>query len=267
MTREIDTAMILCAGLGTRMRPLTDDCPKPLIPFLGRAMVDHILDRLKGAGFRRVVINVHYLADRMERHVRARDDLEIIVSDERAGLLDTGGGIAHALAHLGERPFLVHNADSIWFEPGGENIRGTLDAMRASWDNATLDTLLLTVPWSRASGFHGAGDFFPGGEGYGLDRRGERESAPLIFAGVSLVHPRLFAGAPSGAFSLNRLWDAALATGRLGGIALEGRWFHIGDPQALASAERLARGNVEGMAWHGPSPGTCTAPSRGTEAT
>ena len=246
---KIDTAIVLCAGLGRRMRPLTEERPKPLVTFLGRALIDHILDRLVGAGITRVVINVHYLADMMVEHVLRRCDLDVVISDEHDELLDTGGGIVKALPHLGPRPFLIHNADSVWFTEDADH-PDPLARLADAWDE-TVDTLLLTCPHEQAFGFGGAGDFYSDETGL-LSRRGERASAPLIFAGVSVAHPRMFDGCRAEPFSLNRLWDRAMNAGRLKGLGHTGPWFHIGDPEALSLAERECAGMTEGGAWTGP---------------
>lgn len=237
----ITTAMVLCAGFGTRMRPLTDNRPKPLVHFLGRPLLDHVCDRLHEAGFRNVVLNAHYLADQIKSYperapsARGMKPLHFSVSDESAEILDTGGGIAKAISLLGEEPFIVHNADAIWFDAANAN-PGTLDVLRAAWNADTMDSLLLLVPHAEAFGFDGAGDFFMDNLGT-LSRRGGAESAPYVFAGVSIIKPELFADAPSGAFSLNQIWDRALGEGRLKGVVHTGTWFHIGDPQSLSSAE------------------------------
>ncbi|MBI1386164.1 MAG: NTP transferase domain-containing protein [Rhizobiales bacterium] len=238
----IRSAIVLSAGLGTRMRPLTDRMPKPLVPVLGRALVDRIIDRLAAAGIERVVVNVHYMADMLEAHVRGRSDVEVVISSERDELLDTGGGVAAALDLLGEGPFLIHNSDSLWFDGTGP----TLARLAESWDGERMDTLLLVAPWALATGFDGRGDFFPE-DGGRLRRRGTAERAPLIFAGVSVACRGLFESSGDAAipqpgarvpFSLNRCWDRALAAGRLFGLEHDGRWFHVGDPQALDECAR-----------------------------
>ncbi|MEQ1711201.1 MAG: nucleotidyltransferase family protein [Hyphomicrobium sp.] len=234
MTWRPTTAMVLAAGLGTRMRPLTDVVPKPLVALDGRPLIDHVLDRLAAAGIRRAVVNVHYLADRLVAHLAARTAPEIIVSDERGVLLDTGGGVVRALPLLGDAPFVIHNSDSVWNEGVGSNI----DRLIAGWDDTRMDALMLVALGARSLGYEGAGDFKMIADGR-LQRRGKGESAPLVFAGVSIAHPRLFASAPVGAFSLNVPWDRAIAAGRLFGVRLEGLWMHVGTPEALAEAERI----------------------------
>lgn len=229
----IDTAMILGAGLGTRMRPLTDMVPKPLVRLDGRALIDHALDRLEEAGITRVVVNVHYLADQLEAHLQDRKTPQIIISDERGRLLDTGGGVVNALPLLGDKPFLIHNADTAWIE----GIGGSLSRLIAAWDGDRMDSLMLLALAATSIGYDGHGDFNMDSCGV-LSRRGERQEAPFVFAGVSIAHPRMFKGAPKGAFSLNKLWDRAIAARRLCGSRLDGVWMHVGTPEALGEAEQ-----------------------------
>lgn len=227
------TAMILAAGLGTRMAPLTDSVPKPMVPLGGRPLVDHVLDRLASAEVRRAVVNVHYLADQLEIHLRGRTRPEIIISDERALLLDTGGGVKNALGLLGDDAFYVHNSDSVWIENGQSN----LERLCAYWDAERMDALLMLADAGKSIGYDGRGDFdmLPDGR---LRRRRADETVAHVFAGVSIAHPCLFDDSPAGAFSLNPLWDRAMEKGRLYGVALEGTWMHVGTPEALAEAER-----------------------------
>lgn len=229
----IDTAMILGAGLGTRMRPLTDMVPKPLIRLGGRALIDHALDRLEEAGITRVIVNVHYLADQLEAHLKGRKSPQIIVSNERGKLLDTGGGVANALPLLGNKPFLIHNADTAWIE----GIGGSVSRLIAAWDDDRMDSLMLLALAATSIGYDSHGDFNMDPAGV-LTRRGERQEAPFVFAGVSIAHPRLFKGAPKGAFSLNKLWDRAIAARRLHGTRLDGIWMHVGTPEALIEADQ-----------------------------
>lgn len=224
--------MVLAAGLGLRMRPLTDALPKPLVPVAGKPLIDHVLDRLDAAGVTDVVVNVHHLAERLEGHLAQRTRPRIAISDERAALLDSGGGVKQALPLLGPEPFFVHNADSIWIEGVGRNLVRLAEA----WDDALMDGVLLLAPVVASSGYKGAGDFMLSPDGR-LRRRQEREVAPFVFAGVSILHPRLFEDTPDGPFSLNRPWDAAIARGRLHGVRLQGRWMHVGDPAAIGEAE------------------------------
>jgi len=225
--------MVLAAGLGTRMRPLSDSRPKPLVPVGGKALIDYVLDGLAGAGVARAVVNVHYLPDIIETHLAARSGPpEITISDEREVLLDTGGGVRHALPLLGDGPFFVHNSDALWRENG----TSALNALAELWDPSAMDALLLLADRETSLGYPGKGDFFLDEAGR-LTRRGDDPLAPLVFAGVSLCDARLFEGAPEGAFSLNVLWDRALQAGRLYGATLDGEWMHIGTPDAVAQAE------------------------------
>lgn len=228
-----EAGIVLAAGLGSRMRPLTDQVPKPLVRLKGRALIDHVLDRLATAGIARAVVNVHYMADAIEVHLRQRKSPQVVISDERGLLLDTGGGVVHALPLLGKGPFLIHNSDSVWIEGVGSN----LERLFAAWDGGAMDSLMLLASAATSLGYEGAGDFSMGTDGR-LMRRGERQMAPFVFTGVSIAHPSMFAGAPQGAFSLNRLWDDAIDKGRLFGIRLEGLWMHVGTPEALTEAER-----------------------------
>jgi MurNAc alpha-1-phosphate uridylyltransferase len=226
-------AMVLGAGLGTRMRPLTDLVPKPLVRVKGRALIDHVLDRIAEAGIATAVVNTHYMADQLESHLSGRTRPTIVVSDERDRLLDTGGGVVRALPKLGRDPFLIHNADSTWLEGVGTNLARLCDA----WDEGQMDFLLLVALASNSIGYDGRGDFQMLSDGR-LGRRRERELAPFAFTGVSIAHPRAFEGAPAGAFSLNRLWDRAIEQRRLFGVRLDGVWMHIGTPEAVTAAER-----------------------------
>ena len=225
-------AMVLAAGLGKRMRPITATTPKPLVEVAGRSLIDHGFRRLLEAGVEVAVVNVHYLADLVEIHVQKCATPEIVISDEREALLDTGGGIAKALPHLGSKPFYVYNSDSFWIE----GCRRNLDLLARRWDDATMDGLLLLAPTVGSVGYSGAGDFFMDADGR-LTRRAERKVAPFAYAGAAILHPRLFADAPSGAFSLNVLFDRALEAGRLYGQRMEGIWLHVGTPRAILEAE------------------------------
>ena len=225
-------AMILAAGLGKRMRPITVTMPKPLIEIGGRALIDHGLDALERAGVEQVVVNVHYLADQMQSHLGRRRRPTIAISDERGRLLDTGGGIAKALPALGDKPFYLLNSDSFWIE----GARPNLDWLASAWREHDMDALLLVAATVRSVGYHGRGDFRmdPAGR---LVRRAERDVAPFAYAGAAILHPRLFEGAPVGAFSLNRLFDKAAEEKRLFGVRLDGLWLHIGAPEAIGEAE------------------------------
>jgi MurNAc alpha-1-phosphate uridylyltransferase len=228
-------AVVLAAGLGLRMRPLTATRPKPLIEVAGRAMLDWALDHLVEAGVREAVVNAHYLADQIGAHVARRVQPRISLSREDV-LLDTGGGIAKALPKLGTGPFFTLNADVVW----RNGALSALARMVSAWDDARMDVLLLLHPTVRAVGYDGDGDYLL--DRFGIaQRRREREIAPFVFTGVQLVHPRLFAGAPSGVFSMNVLFDRAEAAGRLHAIAHDGDWFHVGTPAALAEVEDLIK--------------------------
>jgi len=231
---RLDKAFVLAAGLGTRMRPLTERLPKPLVPLAGRALLDHVLDRIAEAGIGEAVVNVHYLADQIEQHLSRRSRPRIVISDERDLLLETGGGVAKALPLMGDRPFLVHNSDSVWIE----GTTGNLPALAAAFDERRMDGLLLLADRATSLGYDGRGDFHLGAEGR-LSRIAKGETAGFVFAGVSIATPRLMRDVPQGAFSLNRVWDRALAEGRLYGIRLAGTWMHVGDPAALEAAEAL----------------------------
>jgi MurNAc alpha-1-phosphate uridylyltransferase len=226
------TAMVLAAGLGKRMRPLTDAVPKPLVRLGGRPLIDHVLDRLARAGIERAVVNVHYMADALERHLADRTKPQITISDERDALLDTGGGLRRALALLGPQPFLTHNSDSVWLEGPHANIETLIE----TWDPDRMDSLLLLAASTRSLGYDGRGDFAMATDGR-LARRARGSVAPFVFAGVSITDPRLFEGAREEAFSLNVLWNEAIARGRLYGVRLDGFWMHVGTPEALAEAE------------------------------
>jgi len=230
------TAMVLAAGLGLRMRPLTLDRPKALVEVNGRALIDHVLDRLVEAGVTRAVVNVHAFADQVEAHLAARRDLDIAISDERAGLLDSGGGIKHARGLLGEAPIIVANIDSIWIEQGAP----TLPALVEAWDEARMDNLLLLADLERSLGFDGSGDFFRDLEGR-LTPRGEAARAPFGFMGVQILRPGLFADTPEAAFSIWPTWRRLIAKGRLHGTVFDGFWMHVGDPAAHEAAEARLR--------------------------
>jgi MurNAc alpha-1-phosphate uridylyltransferase len=228
------TAMVLAAGLGERMRPLTSNMPKPLVKLAGKPLIDHVLDRLAAAGVKTAIVNVHYLPEQLEAHLAARAGRlpETLVSDERGVLLDTGGGAKKALPLLGRGPFFVHNADSAW----SEGTAPALSRMLRLWDPSVMDCLLLLAPVATSIGYAAKGDFSMAPDGR-LTRRGEGEVVPFAFAGVSLCDERLFKDAPEDRFSLNLLWDRSLAKGRLYGMRLDGRWMHVGTPAALAEAE------------------------------
>lgn len=226
------TAMVLAAGLGVRMRPITLATPKALVKVAGKALLDHNLDKLGEAGVATAVVNVHYLADEIERHVAERNRPRIQISDERELLLETGGGVVKALPLLGRSPFFVLNSDSFWIEPQGSN----LARMAATWDPMHMSALLMLAPREHAVGFTGAGDFVIAADGQ-LERR-KGSTAPFVYAGVAILEPDLFHETPSGPFSLNVIFDRAIAAGRLYGMPLAGTWLHVGAPAAIGEAER-----------------------------
>lgn len=229
----LKSAMVLAAGLGKRMRPLSSAVPKPLVQVGGRALIDHCLDGLAEAGVETAVVNVHYLADQLEAHLARRRHPRIVISDERAGLLDTGGGIRRALPDLGGGAFFLRNSDSFWVEGRRPNLAQLTDF----WDGDLMDALLLLASTTSSIGYAGSGDFT-------LDRNGRLErrivgiAAPFAYAGAAILHARLFAGAPDGPFSLNRLFDKAIAAGRMFGLAMDGTWINVETPVAVAAADR-----------------------------
>jgi MurNAc alpha-1-phosphate uridylyltransferase len=228
--------MVLAAGLGTRMRPLTDTRPKPLVEVAGKALLDHMLDRLADAGVEIAVVNVHYLAEQIERHVVTRKTPRIVISDERGQILGTGGGVVKALPQLGNAPFFHVNSDSIWIE----GVTPNLTRLATAFDATTMDALLLLAPTAGSVGYAGRGDFTmaPGGA---LTRREERDVAPFVYAGAAILTPAMFKGAPQGEFSLTTLFDRAAAAGRLHGLRLDGLWMHVGTPEAISEAEAAIR--------------------------
>ncbi len=224
-------AMILAAGLGERMRPLTLDRPKPLLEAGGRTLIDWTLDRFAAAGIRRVVVNAYYKAAMLEAHLQTRRDINIDISHEPERL-ETGGGIARALPMLGGEPFYVANSDSVWLD----GPTPALDRLAAAWDGDRMDALLLLMTAPRSDLYVGPGDFMMDSAGR-LSARPERRIAPYVYAGLHICHPRLFATAPEGPFRLTRLWREAEAAGRLFGLVHDGVWFHVGTPDALADAD------------------------------
>jgi len=235
------TAMVLAAGLGTRMRPLTDDRPKALVELAGQSLIDHVLDRLAEAGVTRAVVNVHWFADRLEAHLAARGrDPAIIISDERAELLETGGGLKKAAPLLGPDPVFVANIDSVWTDHGD-----ALGDLARLWDPARMDAVLLLARREGSIGFEGGGDFFLADDGR-LTFRGEAAEAPFAYMGVHITRPDYADGGPDGPFSLSPLWRASAAAGRLYGCVLDGDWMHVGDPQARDAAEAKLAGAPQG---------------------
>ncbi len=231
-----ETAMVMAAGLGKRMRPLTATRPKPLVEVAGRTLLDHVLDRLRAAGVKRAVINVHYLADALEAHLKNRvDGIDVVVSDERGKLMETGGGIVQARDLLGTRPFLVVNSDNLWID-------GPTDAIRmlaARWDDTKMDALLLVVPLARAHNHGGQGDFTLSPDGRITSRRRPGRVAPFVYTGVQILSPRVVADWPDGPFSTMLFWERAIAAGRAYGLVHQGLWFDVGTPQAIAATEAL----------------------------
>jgi MurNAc alpha-1-phosphate uridylyltransferase len=238
MAARVTTAMVPSAGLGTRMAAANSTVPKPLVRLAGKALIDHVLDRLVDAGIERAVVNLHHKADSIEAHLKGRRAPRIEFSDERAKLLDTGGGVKKALPRLGSGPFLINNADSVWIEGVGQNLVRLTEA----WDGERMDCLMLLALASHSLGYQGRGDFAFEADGRIRRRRAEQELVPFAFTGVSMAHPRLFDGSPEAAFSLNVVWNTAIARGRAFGLRMEGIWMHVGSGDALVQAERqLAR--------------------------
>jgi MurNAc alpha-1-phosphate uridylyltransferase len=227
------TAMVLAAGLGKRMRPLTASRPKPLIEVAGQALLDHVLDKLAAAGVENVVVNVHYLADAVEAHLAKKaDGLKIAISNERGLLLETGGGMVKAAPLIESDPFLVVNSDNLWIDGPAD----TLKLLASHWDGSRMDALLLLVPHARAQNHHGRGDFHMDREGR-LRRRGRAHVAPFVYTGIQMVSKRLLEGAPDGPFSTNLLWDRAIEEGRCFGAVHQGLWFDVGTPQSIKATE------------------------------
>ncbi|MGJ8479233.1 nucleotidyltransferase family protein [Sphingobium yanoikuyae] len=230
----INTAMLMAAGLGKRMRPLTATRPKPLVKVAGKALMDHALDRLAAGGIKTVVVNVHYLADTVEAHLRTRKDMDFRISDERAKLLETGGGLIHARPLLGDKPFICANSDNLWIDGPAE----TLGMMQRLWDPERMDALLLLVPLARANCHSGPGDFHMDANGR-LTRRKTAHVAPFVFTGVQILSPRLLVDPPADVFSTNIFWNRAIAAGRLYGAVHQGLWFDVGTPQAIPVVESM----------------------------
>ncbi len=234
MTVEVNTAMIMAAGKGTRMMPLTADRPKPLIEVAGVALLDHVLDHLRGAGIGKVVINAHYRAAQVEQHMANRaSDFDVAISDERDLLLDTGGGLVRALPMISDDPFLCVNADN-WWTDDGEN--AFLRLMHA-WDDELMDVLMLVVPFAGANNSQGRGDFDMDREGR-LSRRSPNGDADFVWTGIQMLSKRLIAHPPSEVFSTNIFWDRAIARGRCFGLVHQGLWFDVGYPAAIAATEQ-----------------------------
>ncbi len=231
----LTTAMVLAAGLGTRMRPLTDDRPKALVEVDGKALIDHVLDRLVEAGCAKAVVNVHWFADRLEEHLSHRKDIEIVISNERDELLETGGGLKHARALLGDDPVWVANIDSVWIDRSD-----ALGHLARAWDPERMDTILMLAERELSIGFEGAGDFFLEDDG-ALTFRGEAPSAPYAYMGVHITKPQIVDDGPDGPFSLSQIWRRMATKGRLHGRVLDGFWMHVGDPVSRDEAEAKLR--------------------------
>jgi MurNAc alpha-1-phosphate uridylyltransferase len=225
-------AMVLAAGLGTRMRPYNGQVPKPLVQVGGKALIDYVLDRLADAGVERAVINVHHLADAIERHVAGRQRPKIVISDERSQLLGTAGGVVKAMPELGGGPFFHVNSDTIWID----GVKPNLVRLAAAFDPARMDALLLLAPAATSIGYTGRGDFAMSPDGK-LTRRAERDVTPFVYAGAAILTPAFFAGVPPGPSSMSPLFDRAVEAERLFGLRLEGLWMHVGTPDAVKAAE------------------------------
>jgi len=228
-----ETAMVMAAGLGKRMRPLTATKPKPLIAVAGKALLDHVLDRLRGAGVKKVVVNVHYLADAVEAHLASRKHgLEVVISDERKLLMETGGGLVQAADLIDSDPFLAINSDNLWIDGPAD----TLKLLASHWDDKKMDALLLLVPLARAQNHRGIGDFHMDRQGR-LRRRDKSRVAPFVFTGIQILSKRLLRDAPAGPFSTNVLWNRAIAEGRCFGAVHQGLWFDVGTPRSIKLTE------------------------------
>ncbi|MEP7452665.1 nucleotidyltransferase family protein [Phyllobacterium sp. SB3] len=237
-----DTAMVLAAGLGKRMAPVTDTIPKPLVSVAGKSLIDWGLDALAVAGVKRAIVNVHYLPDQLEKHLAGRASPAIVISDEREQLLDSAGGIIKALPQIGTEPFYVLNADTFWTDGDKPN----LVLLAEGWDDASMDILLMIAHMDQAVGREGGGDFSMSGTGQ-LRRLKPGETSPYIYAGAAIIHPRIFANAPSGKISLNRYFDEAIASDRLFGKSMDGLWLTVGTPGAIAEANAaIAKQGIHG---------------------
>lgn len=226
--------MLMAAGLGTRMRPLTDNCPKPLIKVAGKSLIDYTLDNLISAGIERAIINVHYKADMVETHFKGRNDIEIQFSDERDELLETGGGVVKALPLLGSDPVLICNTDAFWLNDNAKTISSLIQA----YDAESMDSLLLLAKREHSMGYHGKGDFSLGPANQ-LMRRGDNPQAPYVFSGMYAFNPQTITGLAVEPFSANRYWNESAKANRLLGHVMEPFWMHVGDPAARDEAEKL----------------------------
>ncbi len=228
-----EAAMVLAAGLGKRMRPITETMPKPLVRIAGKALIDWGLDAAERAGVARAIVNVHYLADQLEYHLAARNRPQIIISDERDLLLDSAGSIIKVLPELRMEPFFILNADTFWV---GDEAEPNLARLAECWDGDRMDILLMTARLDQETGYDGKGDFVADGEGR-LRRARDVSGEPVIYAGAGIIHPRIFADAVPGVASLNRYFDQAIAAGRLCGMPMAGHWLTVGTPEAIGEAE------------------------------
>jgi N-acetyl-alpha-D-muramate 1-phosphate uridylyltransferase len=232
-----DTAMVMAAGLGKRMRPLTATRPKPLVEVAGKPLIDHVLGHLRTAGVKKIVVNVHYLADALEAHLKTKAaDFDVQISDERGVLLETGGGLIHAEPMISADPFLVVNSDNFWVDGPADTIR----LLASHWREGEMDALLLLVPQARAGNHSGQGDFHMSADGQ-LSRRQKGKVAPFVFTGIQMISKRLLRDAPAGAFSTNILWDRAIEEGRCFGAVHQGLWFDVGSPAAIPATEQALR--------------------------
>jgi MurNAc alpha-1-phosphate uridylyltransferase len=227
-------AIVLAAGLGTRMRPYSDNVPKPLVEVSGKALIDYALDRLAVAGVEQAVVNVHHMADALESHIAKRTRPHIIISNERNELMGTGGGVVKALSHLGDAPFFYMNSDTLWID----GVKPNLLRLAQAFDPAEMDALLLLAPTATSIGYDGRGDFAMTSDGR-LRRRPEREVVPFAYASAAVLSPALFQDAPKGVFPLTVLFDRAAENGRLHGLRIDGIWMHVGTPEAVAEAEAV----------------------------
>lgn len=235
MSARITTAMLMAAGLGKRMRPLTATRPKPLVKVAGKALMDHALDRLEAGGIERVIVNVHYLPDTIIAHLKARrPSMEVLISDERGKLLETGGGLMKAAPLLSDEPFLCANSDNLWID----GPRNSITMLADLWDDDRMDALLLVVPHARATCHSGQGDFHMDAAGR-LNRRKPGHIAPFVFTGVQIMSPRLLRDPPGEVFSTNILWNRAMEVGRLYGASHQGLWFDVGTPRAIPVVESI----------------------------
>lgn len=235
-TTTPDTVMLLAAGLGTRMRPLTLTTPKPLIRVGGKCLIDWCIDLAASSGVSRAVINAHHLANQMTAYAASVSRLQVVLSDETDRLLDTGGGVVKALPVLGPKPFFVMGTDAVIIDRD----RSSFDLVHEAWTASDVDCVMLLHPLATAKGFDSSGDFFLEKNGH-VRRRGSATSAPYVYAGLYLIHPRAFAGEKAEPFSMNRVWDRLIASDRLRAVAHDGHWFHVGTPEAVAPTDAALR--------------------------